>query len=232
MPDDDKNPDDASKGGTDDGKAKEAKPEVAFKTKGEVERKARPLIAKAVEDALKPVMEAFGVESLDDLPAIAEGAKKSKQALSETEQIKRDHDKLKKDHAKLAEKEKAGSAWRQTALRKQAITQYATKVTDLEIFTAVLEPKLVVSDDDDTVTGPNGKSLDDYVEELLKNKPILKRAEIHEGSGTNGNAAKAKPATGATAGTNGTQPEKRPALERVVADMVEADRVRRAGGQA
>jgi hypothetical protein len=207
--------DDKGSGGDGEGKAKaEPKPEIAFKTKAEfhaeVDRKTKAAVTKAIEETKRALLEGLGVESEEELPTIVETVKKGKAAVTETDAIKNAHAKLTKQHATLQEQYSAAISWKHKSLRQSALNAFASKTVDLETLAALVEPKIVIGDDD-SVTGPNGKALEDLVDDIFKAKPFLKVPDNTPGAGTNpkggksdgGDKSKAK---GKESQTNDTPP--------------------------
>ncbi len=157
-------------------------PEVAFKTKAEfhaeVDRKTKSAVSKAVEDVRADLFSKFGVEAPEELDSIVEKVKSAKAAITETDKLRNDLSRATKQI--LAKDETIGMLknWKHVALKQRAIQQFASKVVDIETLTSLLEPKMVVNDEDDVVTGPNGKSLEDIVDDILKTKTFLKVPEF------------------------------------------------------
>lgn len=217
-------------------KPPEPKPEVSFKTKAEfhaeIERKTKSAVRAAVDEANKALLEKLGVESEDDLPAIVEGVKKSKQAVSDSDKLKGDYAKLEKKHNAAVEQVASLSQWRESAIKGRAISAYQSKTVDLETLTLLVGSKIVIRDDD-SVSGPDGKALDDVVEEILKAKPFLKAADHVGGAGTKPGGGKpdgdAKPKP--NLGTGDVKPNGRPpSIGQTVADALRASAAANGGG--
>lgn len=184
---DETNDTNGGEGGDKGGASPEKKPEIAFKTKAEfhaeVDRKTKSAVAKATEDTTRKYLEALGIESEEELASVVETVKKGKTAVSETEALKQQHNKLTKDHAKLKEGFDGLLGWKRQALVSSALSAYSGKTVDLETLSALVVPKLSISDDD-SVTGPNGMSLEDVIEGVFKLKPFLKVPDNTAGAGT------------------------------------------------
>lgn len=185
MADDDENKggDGGNKGGT----PPEKKPEVSFPTRGEfhaeIDRKLKPAVAKAVEETSRKYLEALGIESEEELTSVVETVKKGKAAVTETDQLKQQHTKLTKQHAALQEQFNAAMSWKHRAIKQSALSAYSSKTVDLETLAALVEPKIQIGEDD-VATGPNGKALEDVIEEIFKAKPFLKVPDNSAGAGT------------------------------------------------
>lgn len=209
--DKDKKPDGKAAGGAGDGTPPEDKaPEITFKTKGEfhaeVARKTKAEVTKATETLRQELLGKLGIESDEDIEAFKVRVEKAKTVVGETDGLKNAIEKANKKIKALEEGNQGLVGWKHSALKKEAVAKYAQRVADLELFQMYLEPKIVINDDD-TVTGPHGKSLDDVVEDMLKAKPILKAPDFKPGAGTTPGggktAAPARKPEDAKPGSNG-----------------------------
>jgi len=179
--------DEDDKKGDDGGGSKDSKPAITFKTEAdfhrEIERKSKSAVKAAVEEANKSILEALGIDSLDDLPTVVEAAKQTKVVKTETDKLKNDFTKLTKELQKSQEANAGLMQWKQRAIKANALSAYSSKTVDLETLSALVESKIAIGDDD-SVSGPNGKSLEEIVNEVFKAKPFLKAPDNTPGAGT------------------------------------------------
>lgn len=163
------------------------KPFAVFKTQGEfnaeMDRKTKNAVAQATQAMRDEIYSKLGILEPEELEVVAKKMESAKAAVSETDRIKNDLTRAQKLLAQREEQNKNLVGWKHSSLKKQALTQFSNKVADFELMSLMLEPKLVINDDD-TVSGPNGKPLDDMIEDLLKQKPILKIPDFKAGAGT------------------------------------------------
>ena len=164
---------------------------VKFKTEGEylasVDKKLKSKISKAVEDATAGLLAKLGVESVDDIEGLIGKVKSSEGAVSEVEKLKGTHDKTAKELAKEQKRTADLTAKLQGIAKRDALSAFAPRVRSQKALAALLEGQLVVSDDG-AVTGPEGKSVESMVDELLKTEEYLKSPDFKEGAGTKATA--------------------------------------------
>jgi hypothetical protein len=169
------------------GGSPDPKPAITFKTEAdflrEIERKTKSATAKAAEEAKRALLEQLGLESDEDVPSIVETVKKSKTAATEADKLRSAFTKLEKEHKNTQEINGVLLNWKHTALKQGVLNAYASKTVDLEILAALVAPKLVIGDDD-SVTGPNGVSVEEMVNGIFKAKPLLKAPDNTPGAGT------------------------------------------------
>ncbi len=163
------------------------KPAVSFPSEGaylaSVEKKLKPAITKAVAEAKAALLEQLGLESEDDVPNIVETVKKSKVAATESDTLKKELAKAAKRNTELTEQNSGLLNWKHTALKQSALAPYSSKTVDLETLSALVLSKISIGDDD-SVSGADGKSIEDIVDGIFKAKPFLKVPDNNAGAGT------------------------------------------------
>ncbi len=163
------------------------KPAITFPTEGAffaaVDKKAKPLITKAVEEAKRAIFEQLGLDSDDELPGIVETVKKGRTAATEADTLKRELAKERKEKATALEAAGNLLNWKHTAIKQSALAPYSGKTVDLETLQALILPRLTIGDDD-SLSGPNGKSVEDMINDVFKAKPFLKAPDNTPGAGT------------------------------------------------
>ncbi len=170
-----------------DDEGNKTKPAITFPTEGAfhaaVDKKLKPAIAKAVAEANRALLEQLGLDSEDELPNVVETVKKSKTAATESETLKRDLTKLSKQAKELQDSNAGLLNWKHTAIKQNALAPFSGKTVDLETLSALVLPRISIGDDD-SVSGPDGKSIEDLVESVFKAKPFLKVPDNNAGAGT------------------------------------------------
>ncbi len=177
---DDPTKDTGDKGGT---KA----PEITFPTRAafhdEVNRKVEAAVKKAVEATSRKYLDQLEVESDDDLPIAIEAVKKGKSAISEQEKSKRELDKATKELQRERDNAAGLLKWKHTSLKQSALAKYSSRTVDMETLGLHLMPKIKINDDD-SLTGDAGETLDALVDGIFKAKPFLKAPDNTPGAGT------------------------------------------------
>jgi hypothetical protein len=182
----------------------ETKPAVTFKTEGEflaaVSKKTKGEVAKAVETVRAEMMEALGLESLDDVPKLKERLASTEKSVTEAEKLKSLTDRQAKDIAKAEKKVSDLSAKLHRIAKRDALLPFNDQVVDAGVVAMLVDPLLEV-DEDGGVSVKDGRALENVIGELLKAKPFLKKSDAATGAGTtateprpkdNGTDAKAK----------------------------------------
>lgn len=168
---------------------------VKFKTEGEflaaVDKKLKSRVKEATETATRELLAKLGVESPDDLEGIADKLKTSTGAATEAEALKKLNGKLAKDLEKSQQANAAHVAKIQGIARRDALMPFAGQVRDVEALSLFVSPHLEVSEDG-TVTGRDGKAVDDIVKDVLKAKDYLRNPDFKDGAGTKATASKVK----------------------------------------
>lgn len=192
------------------------KPKHAFDTDAEffaaADKRATKKVKEAVDEAVGKVLEKLDVDSVDEIEEKI--ATKLKDAGAVGEELKKLQGQLKKtEKERDTEKARADSlgSFRTKHLKQQALLKHAPKVIDPEVLDALVGNTLVVGDDD-TVSGPDGKTVDKIVDEFLAAKPHLKAADYKPGAGS---GSREKPPEGGSK-PNGA-PAQPPTLDQALA---------------
>lgn len=152
-----------------------------------VDSKAKKREQAAREAATAELLEKLGITDPAEIEQIKAKLDASGAAQTEVEKLKVNHDKA----AKELVKEKARTADLTTKLqgiaKRDALSVFAPRVRSQKALAALLEGQLVVGDDG-AVTGPEGKSVESMVDELLKTEEYLKSPDFKEGAGTKATA--------------------------------------------
>jgi hypothetical protein len=189
-----------------DDKSTDDKPAVTFKSEGEflaaVAKKTEKAVRAAVEKAKADLLGSLGAEGEDDLSALKAKLDSSKATVTEAEKLKGENGKLAKQIRDLEKANGELAAYRSTTLKRSALMPFAGRTVDKtgETLVDLLGPRLQISDDGTTVTGPDGAKLEDVVNGLLETRPFLKAPDWKQGAGT---GPKPKTDANAAAGGNG-----------------------------
>lgn len=108
---------------------------------------------------------------------------------SELDKLKADNAKLTKDLGKELKHKGDLAAKLQGIAKRDALAQFAPRVRSTKALAAMLEGQLTVGDDG-AVTGPDGKTVESLVDDLLKSETYLANPEFKAGAGTKPNGQK------------------------------------------
>ncbi len=214
----------------DDKSTAEPKPAVTFRSDGEfmavVTKKAKPMIAEAVNALRSEIAGKLGIESLDDIESLGERLKTTEKTVGEMDKLRAQHDKVSKEYAK--ELKRSGDLTQKLVkiAKRDALLPFAAQVRDPEALAMFAEQHLEVDHEEGTVSVKDGRKLDDLVSDILKAKDYLKAPGHKDGAGTTaneprkandgkGNEAK----TDAATATNGAEVTYKTFGEAVMADL-------------
>jgi alanyl-tRNA synthetase len=187
----------------------------------EAERKAQLAAKEAREAALAEVFEKMGVKDAEQIEEIKAKLAAAEGTLTEAEKLKGENAKLAKEFKKLQDSNAELAGFKVTVTKRQALDPHLSRIHSemRDLVTDTLLPKLVI-DEKGTVTAPEGKAIDAYLDEMIKAKPILKAPDYKSGAGTGPGEKKPNGGAGNGNGTgNGTEPKKYTSLAQAIADQ-------------
>jgi len=141
--------------------------------------------SKALEAQMADVLKGIGIDSPDKIDEFRTKFAEAQGSLTEVDKLKVQLKDASKNIEKLTAKNGELDGFRVRVLKDQAIDPHMAKIKP-ELRTIVKENILgkLALDEKGTVTAPEGKAIDAFLEEMLKATPDLKAPDFKAGPGT------------------------------------------------
>ncbi len=155
------------------------------------EPRAKKREQAAREAATAELLEKLGITDPAEIEQIKAKLDESGAAKTEVEKLKAMNDKTAKELAKEQKRTADLTGKLQGVAKRDALMPFAGRVRSTKALSAMLEHQLVVGEDG-TVTGPEGKTVEALVDELLKTESYLANPDFKAGAGTGSAQPKVK----------------------------------------
>jgi hypothetical protein len=156
--------------------------------------KVKSAAKEAREAATKEFLDALGIEDPSKIAEIKEKLSLADTSSSELDRVKAEGGKTARELKKAQEQVASLLGFKQEVLRTKAIEPHLAKIhpDHREVWRDILVSRASVLDDDKVVIGKGTDAKDpaEYVEQLIKDKPIYKAPDYKSGAGTKGNGGK------------------------------------------
>lgn len=156
-----------------------------------VDSKAKKREQVARDAATAELLEKLGITDPAEIEQIKAKLDASGAAQSDLDKLKSSHDKTAKELSKEQKRSADLSAKLNGIAKRDALAPFAGRVRSTKALNAMLEGQLAVGEDG-TVTGPDGKTVESLVDELLKTETYLANPDFKAGAGTKPTVDKVK----------------------------------------
>jgi hypothetical protein len=179
---------------------KRAKPKL-----NEAEREKAKAIKDAKEAAAKEILGKLGNIDAEKLEELAAEIASMGETRTEHDKLKAAHDKLEKESKKtilqLTAERDGLLGFKVQHVKSKALEPHLAKIHPemRDIVAENIMGKLSIGEKD-AVTGPEGKAIDAFVDDLIKAKPSLKAPEFKTGGGTGPSGGKTEGGSNGTSG--------------------------------